>query len=307
MELIGLDNNVVVLMSTYNGENYIKQQIQSILNQTIDCMIYIRDDGSTDNTKTILHSFDGNNRIKWKEGNNIGFVASFFWLMKNAPKANYYALADQDDMWLPMKLERALSKLKKFSSQTLYCSNLTVVDKNLKKLDRCYNSTGVSSDFRSLVIQPISAGCTMVFNDELMLLLKKYFPTQISYHDYWISLLASASGTVIYDESSYILYRQHSSNVNGSKSIQRLSKKWLSEKIFGINMIHWNFSYPYLKEIDEHFNLDVANNNQNVLFDILHFDTRFISRFKLLFCDNLIFSRFKKNIYCNFFILFGKR
>ena len=92
---------VAVLMSTYNGENYIKEQIESIFNQKgVIVKLYVRDDGSKDRTLEILKDYN----VNLEKGTNIGYIKSFMWLIKNVPFADYYALADQDDVWDEDKL-----------------------------------------------------------------------------------------------------------------------------------------------------------------------------------------------------------
>ncbi|HOV15546.1 MAG TPA: glycosyltransferase, partial [Spirochaetota bacterium] len=120
-----------ILMSTYNGEKYLKEQLDSLLNQTYkNIKIYIRDDGSSDNTLNILKEYNKENKINLFVGENIGFVKSFFWLIKNSDNADYYSFSDQDDVWFPGKLEKAINLLNKYDSQipTLYFSNFDYYD-----------------------------------------------------------------------------------------------------------------------------------------------------------------------------------
>ena len=94
---------VIILLSAYNGEKYIREQIKSIINQTYsEIKIYVRDDGSKDQTPQILKEFADEGMIKLYLGENIGFVKSFLWLVKNCENADYYAFADQDDVWLSL-------------------------------------------------------------------------------------------------------------------------------------------------------------------------------------------------------------
>ena len=105
---------VIVLMSTYNGEQYIKEQIESILNQTYSNMeLYIRDDGSKDQTVAILKKYEQDGKLHFSQGKNMGFINSFFEVMRTSGEADYYAWCDQDDVWLPEKIERAVKELQK--------------------------------------------------------------------------------------------------------------------------------------------------------------------------------------------------
>ncbi len=223
---------IYVLLSTYNGAQYLPQQLESILGQ--DCPnlhLLIRDDGSTDTTVSILHEYEAKYpQIKLIVGKNIGVVASFFALILAVPtNADFVAFCDQDDIWLSQKLSRAISCLNSLSitSPNLYCSAtqlinaagdyITTVQKKIKKLDLSYSLIG-----------NIVTGCTAVFNQPLLKLLQNNQPkaSEVILHDWWIYLLASACGKVCYDEQSFILYRQHANNVVGNTSFFKRIKKF---------------------------------------------------------------------------------
>ena len=107
-----MDKKVAVLISTYNGEKYIKEQIDSILNQTYkNIEIVIRDDGSSDSTIEIIKEYQKkHSNIILKEGTNVGFIKSFFQLLGLAD-SDYYAYCDQDDVWMENKIELAVNAL----------------------------------------------------------------------------------------------------------------------------------------------------------------------------------------------------
>ena len=102
-------DKIAVLMSAYNGEKYISQQIDSVLTQTYpEVELYVRDDGSTDQTCRILEQYESEGKLHLLKGQNKGFARSFFLLLRKAPEAEYYAWCDQDDVWRSEKLERAI-------------------------------------------------------------------------------------------------------------------------------------------------------------------------------------------------------
>ena len=121
-------------MSTYNGEKYIRMQLDSILGQTYEnlCLL-IRDDGSTDRTVSILEEYaKRDNRITYYTGKNIGVIQSFLELLRNSSEeAGYYAFADQDDVWLPEKIGRAVEKIEAVQEPALYCSETYLTDEEL--------------------------------------------------------------------------------------------------------------------------------------------------------------------------------
>lgn len=129
------NNNLAVLLSAYNGGKYIKKQVESILDQENinNFTIYIRDDGSTDNTRNILkHLQKENPNIKVIEGKNIGLVASFLELLNLAyqNRYDYYSFSDQDDYWLPEKLATAVRAIEKIDEPVLYASCSKIVNEN---------------------------------------------------------------------------------------------------------------------------------------------------------------------------------
>ena len=129
------EEKVQILMSTYNGKKYLKEQMDSLLSQTYkNIEILVRDDGSSDGTGEILETYQkqhSNVRVYLQE--NIGLVDSFFWLLEQSD-AGYVAFCDQDDIWKPEKIERAVEKLEQVKGPALYCGNKMLVDADLKEL-----------------------------------------------------------------------------------------------------------------------------------------------------------------------------
>ena len=208
---------VVVLMSTYQGERFVAEQIQSILDQLpLEGRLVVRDDGSYDRTANIVRSF-GDPRITLTCGPNIGFARSFFTLMAATPDdAEMIMLSDQDDVWLPNKIERAWRYLKDTEGvPTLYCARQQLVDESLHPIalsKRCMRPPS----FQNALTENIVTGCTAAFNrDALHLALKIEMPERVYFHDWWLYLVITAFGEVIVDEEATILYRQHGGNVVG--------------------------------------------------------------------------------------------
>ena len=130
-----MNRRILVLVSTYNGERYLSQQLDSILNQKgVNVSVLVRDDGSSDNTIRILEDYEKRNQnLHYYQGTNVGPIMSFFDLLNQAKGYEYYAFCDQDDVWDDDKLSSAILLLDKEpdSLPVLYCSNLKVVDENL--------------------------------------------------------------------------------------------------------------------------------------------------------------------------------
>ena len=233
-----LVDKIHVLMSTYNGRKYIKEQLDSIMAQ--DCQekgiaslfLIVRDDGSADGTQKILeqYSLKYPGRIKFFQGSNKGVIQSFFELMANAGKADYYALADQDDYWMPSKLSTGIEKLKQMgqdngskgnatdSMPLLYCCRPLLADERLNPLSVHVDNPEMKPGFGNALIENIVTGCTTVFNDSLRQMVSASIPEHATMHDRWMYLAAACFGKVYYDETPYIYYRQHSSNAVGKNT-----------------------------------------------------------------------------------------
>lgn len=208
---------VLVMMSTYNGEKYLHEQIYSILNQEgVNVSILVRDDKSEDGTLKFLDSYKQKGKINFYYGKNLKPARSFMDLIdKASEKYDYYAFSDQDDYWLPDKLISAVNSLEKYIKMpALYMSSVTIVDENLSYItDKIINSF---NNFENAIIKNEAIGCTQVFNLSLLRILKMYKPDFIMMHDSWVCRVCHAvDGKVIIDEKSHILYRQHNNNVLG--------------------------------------------------------------------------------------------
>ena len=219
---------IQILMSTYNGEKYLKEQIESILTQ--DCQKFgiasftlkVRDDGSGDGTAQILQEYADKypEIISWYQGENVGVIKSFFDLMSQADACDYYAFADQDDYWMPEKLTRAIEKLQELPEEKplLYCCRPKLVDADLHTIESAIDRSSVRPAFENAMIENIATGCTEVFNRSMHEMVVREFPKFTVMHDWWLYLVATCFGEMIYDEDSYICYRQHGGNVLGTKT-----------------------------------------------------------------------------------------
>ncbi len=218
---------VNVLLSTYNGEKYLGELLDSLANQSYSQLkITIRDDGSSDNTISIIKSFTMNwNNIEFIRGDNLGVINSFFTLLKEAEHSGYYAFCDQDDVWFPDKTERAVDAINRYpvSKPVMYCSAYSLVDENLKPIGKPSKTTK-KPGFGNALVENIATGCTVVINNAARDVLITKLSQNALMHDWWVYLVISAVGEVIYDPSPSILYRQHASNVIGAKA--NVINKW---------------------------------------------------------------------------------
>lgn len=225
--------SVTVVMSSYNGEKYILEQIDSILGQK-NCQVslIVRDDGSTDNTVKILREYEDQGKLKIIQGENLKPAKSFLEALRYTEETSYYAFSDQDDIWMEDKLSVAIEKLESLNKSlpNLYCSNLTTVNNDHNVLIERLLPEHIVSDYRELLVRsPHIFGCTCVFNFELRnFIVRRQTPNKLIMHDLWLALIASAIGTLYYDKSSYILYRQHGDNHTGAivSEKEKMKSRW---------------------------------------------------------------------------------
>ncbi|MBP3039373.1 glycosyltransferase family 2 protein [Bacillaceae bacterium Marseille-Q3522] len=273
---------VQILMSTYNGENYVREQIDSLLKQDYqEVEILIRDDGSKDGTVSILDEYSRQyQQITIVKGANKGVIASFFELVALADEAaGFYAFCDQDDVWKQEKVSRAVSLLEKENPAVplLYFSRLDLVDENLHFLKKS-QIPPAGPGFDNALIQNIATGCTIVINNAMLQLCKAHMPDEkkVTMHDGWFYLLGTALGKVIYDDQSFLLYRQHSSNVLGMAN-----SKWKSAKIRYHNFKKMGKNKPYTLQAEEFYRLfqdDLKKEQKQIVFDFLNKRRSFLQR-----------------------------
>ena len=212
-------NEVTILLSTYNGEKYLEEQLGSIASQKgVATKIVVRDDGSNDHTCDILDEWTRRLALTWYHGENIGPARSFMELLRQAGDSCYYAFSDQDDYWLSDKLKVAVDKLKSYEKRpALYFCQTELVDKNLNRINSVIIHPRLT--FGESLVYQFVGGCTMVINRALRDIILKYDPQYLSMHDVWIYDVAQAIGAhVVFDHIPHILYRQHGGNVTGQST-----------------------------------------------------------------------------------------
>lgn len=229
-------------MSTYNGEAYLRTQLDSIVNQTIKHKyLLIRDDGSVDGTLDIIKEYAKKFEwISYYQGHNIGVRKSFMELIANADQTmDYIAFADQDDYWLPEKLNRAVEQMQKHGIKTdmpqLYCSDKMIVGRALEDLNVTVSRRVKKPSFGNSLVQNICTGCTAVINNSMLLLLQHHMPVdpdKLIMHDWWLYLAASCFGNVYYDEKAFIRYRQHGNNTAGAMINRKKLLKYRVGQLF---------------------------------------------------------------------------
>lgn len=210
---------VEVLLSTYNGARYLREQLDSVLAQEgCDVRLRVRDDGSSDETLAILAEYARRDaRVRYVAEPNVGVVRSFRALIDGAdPDAAFVAFCDQDDVWLPGKLARAVARLTPLASgPALYCARLQLVDAELRSLTLSPRPRRPLA-FENALVENVATGCSVVLSRAGAAKLRESFVDEhVLMHDWWAYLVISAFGAVVYDDEPALLYRQHGHNVVG--------------------------------------------------------------------------------------------
>ena len=221
---------ITILLSTYNGEKYLREQLDSLFNQTCikDIDILVRDDGSSDGTQELLDEYKKQHKnFKWYQGENKGPARSFWELINKASGSDYYAFCDQDDVWDKDKIEIALKQLASLdlSKPSLYMSDVHVVDSELKHLANGFVDAKIPVNYAYSLSNSVCPGCTFVFNEEARKLATLFDAEEyIDHHDWTLYKIIVCFGNVIFDKTTHMSYRQHGNNVIGAKS--KLTKYW---------------------------------------------------------------------------------
>ncbi len=262
-----MEEQIDILLATYNGEKYLEEQIDSILNQTYkNIKLIISDDCSTDNTIDILKKYESeDSRVKvYIQEENLGVVKNIEYLLSRV-ESPYYMLADQDDYWMSEKVEKSLNALKD-SKTDLVFGDLEVVDENLNTIYTSFNDYMLLTrkikkyidSYKVNYLYNCVTGCTILAKKETIDWILP-LPTVSKHliHDHWIGIMVAINGKLAYMPEKYIKYRQHGNNQIGTKKIshgftkfEQLREWFLNVKIgvFG-TYVENNDRFP--KELQE--------------------------------------------------------
>ena len=213
------DDRVNILLATYNGAGFLPEQLQSIAAQTHrNWHLIASDDGSTDDTIALLEAFSAEHSATVVRGPQQGYVANFLSMLCRADaEADYAAFCDQDDVWHPDKLSRAIKTLQGVPAEVpaMVGTRTCYINANGDKLGLS-PLFAKSPSFANALVQSLAGGNTMLFNRAAQQLLQRAGIVDIPIHDWWAyQLISGAGGWVIYDPEPSLLYRQHEKNIIG--------------------------------------------------------------------------------------------
>lgn len=303
---------IAILLSTYNGEKYITEQLQSLLNQTLQAFtIYIRDDGSLDDTLKICQKFRQLNPSKIviteDDKDNIGAKQSFDALLCSV-ESTYYMFCDQDDVWLSHKVSDSLeffkSKLSSDNKPMLIYTDAMIVDSKLAVMHFSlikYQGKNPNLTFKNSIFNGVALGCTMFFNHALKEVACP-ISEQAVMHDSWITKVAITVGEVHYLDVPTIKYRQHDNNIYGLRKVNILKKiKLLRTDLYNSQ------SYLVYKESIEILTTLSHNEEQISLKNtLIESSTSFLFKLQYLIRHNYI-NKFLLNNYKGLLLVLAKK
>lgn len=269
---------VSVLLSTYNGQKYIRELVESVLAQDdVNVKLQVRDDGSTDDTITILNSFN-DPRISIRTGENLKPAMSFLTLLRNCDDADYYAFCDQDDFWYPYKLKTAIDELKTFSGPALFVSTYDVCDDNLNKMFTYDMKFEDQIRLQDVLIYRAPSGCNLVFNHKLRDVINKSQPEFVRMHDFWTFIVTlSHDFPIISKNIPLIKYRQHEGESVGITPTVNTRLKRLFRSLRKGNNERWrqaNEAYKAFKD-------EIPADKKEILEMVVNYRDSFGRRIKL--------------------------
>ncbi len=279
---------VNILMSTYNGQQFLAEQIRSIQEQSYtDWTLFIRDDGSSDNTKEILKDFEHQDSrihlIDSDKSDNLGVIKSFHKLV-NHDRADYYFFSDQDDVWLPNKLELSLKEAQNYPADLplMVYMDLKVVNQDLEimteSMVKSQSHHANTELVQELTENTVTGGVAMI-NHALAEMWQE--TDDILMHDWYLALLASAFGNLVFIDQPGELYRQHSDNVLGARTLSKRFKKWIRPHI--LFAVYWDLIKNSQKQARHLLQMPLSQSNRELIEAFVTImDKPMLERFRIL-------------------------
>ena len=270
---------VSVLLSTYNGHQYIRELVDSVLAQKGVCVkLQVRDDGSTDDTIKILESYN-DPRISIRTGRNLKPALSFLTLLRECDDSEYYAYCDQDDYWYPDKLITAIKDLKSIKAPALFISTYDVCDEKLNKMFTFDMKFDEPLRLQDTLLYRAPSACNMVFNHALREQINKSTPEYVRMHDFWTLIVAlSHNYQIITRDVPLIKYRQHAGESVGITPTAMTRLKRLIHSSSKGNNERWRQA----KEAYDFYGKELPADKNDILKSVVEYRVSFRNRMKLL-------------------------
>ncbi|HHU73173.1 MAG TPA: glycosyltransferase family 2 protein [Clostridiales bacterium] len=272
-------SKVSIVMATYNGEKYLREQLESILASSYeDIEIFVFDDGSKDETIDILRDYESRlpNKIHLKQNEkNLGVTKNFLQGLC-ATSSDYIMFCDQDDVWKPDKIEATLKRMLQLEKKTgkdlplAVFTDATVTDHKLKVISSSFFKSGhldpKKTDLAHLLMENKLIGCTIMVNAALRKLLKEHpLPEEARFHDWWVALIGAAFGGISYLNQQTLYYRQHGGNLVGNRNYI----DYIKNRIFSLTeqKASLDFLQKQAAEFLKIYGKDLSPEKQKIVFE----------------------------------------
>lgn len=301
---------MAVLMATYNGEKFLREQIDSILQQQtqIPFDLIVRDDGSTDATRDILESYRLRGALRYYGDTNLGAAKSFITLLRDNPGYDFYAFADQDDVWEPGKLQNGLDAIANAEGPAIHCTNSAMVDEELRSLGRNTHRAMPTYNLVSILCLACCAqGCASVFNSALAKVIQTYdMPDVFIMHDSLVTCLCGLmGGTILYDHAPSMKYRMHGKNVFGMVTAKQSVSRVIKNRIQEITTKPKVSMYTQAENILATYKAEIPLENQKLCQTVIRSRDSLAARLQLVLNRDLKHDTFNKTVTKKLKILFG--
>ena len=305
------DIKVGILLSCFNGEKYIKDQVDSFIAQThSNWTLFVRDDGSSDETINILKNYQNEHASKiiiLENNQNLGINKSYEQLIHSANNCDYYMFSDQDDVWKPNKIKILLDEVKNQTEEQethkplLIHSDLEVTDENLNIIYKSFWDTEklkphYSNKLNYLLLQNYIVGCSTLFNKELLNILKiSGIPNEARMHDHWAGLIAAIFGKIFISRKKLTLHRQHENNDTGIKPktlLKDFQRIFMERNISNSYNIEAKLSVVQAKKLKLIFQDSIPKQKSELIENFIRFyeEPSFLKIFKYKFFKSRLIS-----------------
>lgn len=294
---------VTVLLSTYNGHQYLKELVDSVLAQEgVNVKLQIRDDGSTDDTIKILESYN-DPRISIRTGGNLKPALSFLTLLRECEDSEYYAYCDQDDYWYPNKLITAIKDLQSIYDPALFISTYDVCDEKLNKLFTFDMKFEEQLRLQDTLLYRAPSACNMVFNHKLREAINRSNPKFVRMHDFWTLIVAlSHQYKIITKNVPLIKYRQHEGESVGITPSAITRVKRLIRSSSKGNNERWRQA----KEAYDAYKDEIPDDKRDILETVVKYRESTSNKFRLLSDKRFVTSSPYINVLFKLSVFFGK-
>ena len=300
-------NRIHIIMATYNGEKYVGQQIESILNsEDVDIFVTVYDDGSKDATLDIVTQFvkEQPDRIELIQNEkNLGLTLNFLHGLLNQDY-DYVMFSDQDDVWKPDKVKKTYDYMRQTEKKAaknqpiVVFTDAVIVDESLKEINPSFHQSGgydtSKLDLAHMLMENKMMGCTMMLNRAVIQKVNA-LPEHARFHDWWLALIAAAYGKIAYLPERTILYRQHGNNIVGDVSYGSYVKKRMMALKQQKEAIEATIAQA--RELYELYGEDMPEASRKILKDFVQLsDAGWFKRRRLLFKHGFFKSGFARNV-----------